>query len=49
MYRLQVKVSKDWKWGIVEYDSLEKAEARVDELRAVGIMARVKESRELFN
>ena len=38
MYRLKVKVSKrKWKMGIVDYDSFEKAEARMYELRKIGI------------
>lgn len=49
MYRLQVKVYKSWRWGLVEYASLEQAEARVAELKAVGIIARVRENKELFN
>ena len=49
MYRLQVKVNKNWRWGLVEYASLEQAQARVEELKAVGITARVRENKELFN
>ena len=49
MYRLHVKVNKNWRWGLVEYASLEKAEERVAELKAVGITARVRENKDLFN
>ena len=48
MYRLQVKVNTNWRWGLVEYESLDKAEARVAELKAVGITARVRDNKELF-
>ena len=48
MYRLQVKANKNWRWGLVEYASLEQAEERVAELKAVGITARIRESKELF-
>ncbi len=49
MYRLQVWAKSHWKWGIVEYDTLEAASARVGELVEVGIKARVKSRLELFN
>lgn len=49
MYRLQVWFNKHWKWGLNDYATLEAATARVAELKAVGIKARVKPVAELFN
>lgn len=49
MFRLQVWYKKAWKWGIVEYDSLEAANKRVAELKRIGIKARVRNNAELFN
>lgn len=49
MYRLQVFFQKRWRWGTVEYTSLEKANDRVQELTKVGIKARVKKNAELFS
>ena len=49
MFRLQVWYNRDWKWGIVEYDSIERATQRVAELKRVGIKARVRSNSELFN
>lgn len=48
MYRLQVKVKKTWRWGLVEYSSIKQAEARVAELKAVCITARVRDNKDLF-
>ena len=48
MYRLQVWKYRTWIWGIVDYDSLEKAENRVKQLAKSRIRARVKKSEELF-
>lgn len=48
MYRLQVKFNSQWKWGIVEYTSIEQATARVDELSKVGIKARIRKAEELY-
>ncbi len=49
MYRLQVVFKGNWRWGVVEYDSIEKANARVEELKKVGIKARVRKNEDLFN
>ena len=49
MYRLQIWKYRTWIWGIVDYDSLEKAENRVKQLEKVRIKARVKKSEELFS
>ena len=48
MDRLQVKYGNRWKWGIVEYETLEAAENRVAELNRVGITARIKRAEELY-
>lgn len=47
MYRLQIRFGKQWRWGVNDY-SLEQAQKRVEELKAVGIKARVKPVAELF-
>lgn len=40
MYRLKVKVTKrKWKIGIVDYDTYEKAEMRMLELKRIGIIS----------
>lgn len=49
MFRLQVYFQRRWRWGTVEYTSLEEANDRVQELAKVGIKARVKNNAELFN
>ena len=49
MYRLQVKCSGKWRWGIKKYDSKENAEARVNELAKAGIKARVKTEKEFLH
>ncbi len=49
MFRLQVWYKKSWRWGIVEYDSIETANDRVAELKKLGIKARVRDNAELFN
>lgn len=49
MFRLQVWYNRHWKWGIVDYDTMDAATARVEELAKVGIKARVKPRSELFN
>lgn len=49
MFRLQVWYNQHWKWGIVDYDTMDAATARVAELAKVGIKARVKPRSELFN
>lgn len=42
MYRLKVKVTKrKWKIGIVEYNSYEKAEKRMNELKEIGIVSTI--------
>lgn len=48
MYTLQVMVQKKWRWGIVQYDTLEAAKQRVKELAVVGIKSRVKLTAELY-
>ena len=47
MFRLQIRFGNRWKWGVKDY-SLEQAHKRVEELKAVGIKARVKPVAELF-
>lgn len=49
MYRLQVKYYGEWKWGIRDYDTLDAAKSRVEELAKVGIRAKVKLAAELFS
>ena len=49
MYRLKVWFNKHWKWGLVEYNTLEEAKARVTELAKVGIKAKIGTNEELFN
>lgn len=49
MFRLKVWISRHWTWGRVSYDTLETATQRVQELKAVGIKAKVAPSSELFN
>lgn len=49
MFRLQVWFNKHWKWGVNQYNTVEEAIARVQELSKVGIKARVKPASELFN
>ena len=48
MYILQVRFRRSWKWGINTYETLEAAEARVAELEAVGIKARIRQASELY-
>lgn len=48
MYRLQIYQARSWRWGIKDY-TLEEAKARINELKAIGIRARVKPATELFN
>ena len=47
-YRLQVWYARHWKWGLHDY-TLEQAKRRIDELKEVGIKARIKPAYELFN
>lgn len=47
-YRLQVWFHRHWKWGVNDY-TLEEAQRRISELKAVGIKARIKPATELFN
>lgn len=49
MFRIQVWTDSHWKWGIREYKTEEDAKKRVEELKKVGIKARVRTSYELFN
>ena len=49
MFRLQVWYNRHWKWGIVDYDTMAAAPARVAELAKVGFKARVKPRSELFD
>lgn len=49
MYTLQVKLQKQWRWGIVQYDTLEAAKRRVQELAKVGIKSRIKLTAELYS
>lgn len=37
MYRLKVKVRKTWKLGIVEYNTIDEALSRKNELKQLGI------------
>ena len=48
MYRLQVKCQGRWRWGIVQYDTIDEATNRVAELGRVGIVARIRRNEELF-
>lgn len=47
VYRLQLLHQRRWRWGLNDY-TLEQAERRIKELKAVGIKARVKPIDELF-
>ena len=47
-YRIQVWHELDWKWGLHDYTYAE-ATQRIHQLKAVGIKARIRPSRELFN
>ena len=47
MYRVQVMYGRSWRWGLHDY-TLDQAEQRVKELKAVGIKARVKPLAELL-
>ena len=49
MFRLVVWHNRHWKWGIRDYDTLEAAIERVEQLKAVGIKAKVKPISELLN
>jgi len=49
MFRLQVKVGKDWRWGLNDYPTQEAAEKRMAELARVGIKSRMRKASELFN
>lgn len=48
MYTLQVMYQRRWRWGIVQYDTLEAAKQRVQELAQVGIKSRIKLTAELY-
>ena len=48
MYKLQVWFKKHWKWSIKEYSTIEEAQARVKELKKIGIKARVRLSSEQY-
>ena len=48
MYRLQIRYKRSWKWGINTYETRKAAEARIVELAAVGIKARIKNESELL-
>lgn len=48
MFRLQVKVKGKWRWGIRQYETIEEANARVEALSKVGIVARVAETTDLY-
>lgn len=47
-YRIQIKMCGQWKWGLIEYETFDEAEKRVEELKKSGVMARVRRSSELF-
>lgn len=49
MYKLQVWFKRHWKWSVKEYSTIEEAEARIEELRRIGIKARVRLSADLYN
>ena len=49
MFRLQVWENNRWRWGIVKYDTFSKAKDRCFQLERIGIKARVKTDKELFN
>ena len=44
MYRLEVKCSGKWRWGVRMYETLADAEKRIKELARIGIKARIKEA-----
>lgn len=48
MYKLQVWFKRHWKWSVKEYSTIEEAEARIEELRRIGIKARVRLSSEQY-
>lgn len=48
MYRLQIYFGKHWKWGINSYTNFESACKRVEELKKIGIKARIKSEGELL-
>ncbi len=49
-FRLKVKInSKRWKVGTNSYNSLQEANKRVEELSAVGIVAKVYSEADLFD
>ena len=47
-YRIQVWFDNHWKWGLHDYTWSE-ATQRFNQLKAVGIKARIRPSSELFN
>ena len=49
MYKLKVWAGRSWHWGIKSYDTIEAASKRVEELKAVGIKAKIAPSSELYN
>lgn len=48
MFTIQVWFQRSWKWGIRQYNTLDEANARVQELAKVGIKSRVKLTAELY-
>lgn len=49
MFTLQVKLKGRWRWGIVQYDTLEAAKQRVQELAKAGIKSRIKLTAEFYS
>ena len=48
MYRLQIYFKKHWKCGINTYPTFESASIRAEELKKIGIKARIKSEGELL-
>lgn len=48
MFRLQIKIGKEWRWGLNEYPTEKSAKKRQTELSEVGIKSRVKSADKLF-
>lgn len=49
MFRIMVKVGKEWKMGIVEYPAMAKAEARVKVMAKVGHKCKIVSNKDVFS
>lgn len=47
IYRMQIFHERRWKWGLNDY-TIERAQARLDELKKVGIKARVRPASDFY-